>query len=71
MEKQPEPPPTSSNRVTPSKSPCRATPTAAGMEWLFMKAVIGRAISALSWPVSQASTGRPLLSATSAFRAVT
>ncbi len=36
-----------------------------------MKAVIGRAISALSWPDSQASTGRPLLSTGWAFRAVT
>ncbi len=58
MEKQPDPPPTSSSRRTPSRAELRAVVIAAGMEWLCMKAVSIRAMSGASWPLSQASTGR-------------
>ena len=58
MQKQPEPPPTSSNRRTPEKSTLRAIPKAAAIEWLCMKAAITRACSISTCPAAHASLGR-------------
>ena len=51
--KQPEPPPTSSSRVTPSKSPLRAMAIAAGSECDCIAAATRRARSISTWPLAQ------------------
>ena len=73
MQKQPEPPPTSSSLRTPEKSTLRAMPSAGEMEWLCMKLAIIRACSISTCPAAQPSLGRspapPVVDETSPFSA--